>query len=157
MANTRPPLSVDADVTATAVTMAADVANSAPRWDPAVNSNTEDGGVSEHVYAKSSCRVRHLERRKISSACVFRGSELASEQGTAQGDRVLEWPAWGHHEAVLSSKDAGCTSAVKLQEGEVYEYSGVYPAQPIRSGREDSRGHGNVYGRVCVIDTCEDL
>ena len=42
-ANTRPFSSVDADVTATAVTMAADVANDA-RWDPAVNVNTYDRG-----------------------------------------------------------------------------------------------------------------
>ena len=43
-ANTRPPSSVDVDVTATAVTMAADVTNGA-RWDPAVNINTDDGGA----------------------------------------------------------------------------------------------------------------
>ena len=42
-ANTRPPSSVDADVTTTAVTMAADIANGA-RWDPAVNVNTYDRG-----------------------------------------------------------------------------------------------------------------
>ena len=40
----RPPLSVDTDVTVTAVTMAADVANGA-RWDPAVNVYTDDGGA----------------------------------------------------------------------------------------------------------------
>ena len=43
-ANMRPPLSVDTDVTVTAVTMAADVANGA-RWDPAVNVYTDDGGA----------------------------------------------------------------------------------------------------------------
>ena len=42
-ANTHPPSSVDADVTATAITMAADVANGA-HWDSAVNFNTDDGG-----------------------------------------------------------------------------------------------------------------
>ena len=40
-ANTRPPLSVSVDVTATAVTKAADVANDA-RYDPPVN---VDGGI----------------------------------------------------------------------------------------------------------------
>jgi len=124
--NTRPPSSVGVDVTATAVTTAADVADDA-RYDHAVNVNggpspaalgdvADDGGGSEHVGA-SSCRVRHLERRKIILACVFRGSKVASEQGTAQGGRVLEWSAWGYHEAVSTREDAGCTSAAELQVG----------------------------------------
>ena len=90
--NTRPPSSVSVDVTAIAVTMAADVANNA-RYDPAANvdggpspaaldNDADDGGGREHVGASSS-RVCHLKRRKIIFACVFRGSKVASEQGSS--------------------------------------------------------------------------
>ncbi len=69
-ANTRPPSSVGVDITATAVTTAADIAKDA-RYDPAVNvdgcpspaaldDDTYDGGGREHVGAGSRL-VRHLK------------------------------------------------------------------------------------------------
>jgi len=73
-----------------------------------------------------------------------------------KGRRVLMW-AGGYREGVLSRKIAGSTSATKLQEGEIHEYAGFNPSQPVRSRLEDTWGHGNVYTQVCVLDTAKDM
>jgi hypothetical protein len=77
-ANTHPPLSVDVNITATTVTVAADVGDDAP-YNPAINvdggpspaaldNDADDGGA--HVGAGSR-RVCHLKCCKIISACIF--------------------------------------------------------------------------------------
>ncbi len=43
------------------------------------------------------------------------------------------WSAWGYCEAIRSPKDTGSMPASKLQEGEVPEYVGFHPAQPLQS------------------------
>jgi hypothetical protein len=79
-ANTRPPLSVSVNITATTVTTAADVAKDT-RYDPAINvdgspspaaldDDADDGGGRNHA-GTGSRRVRHLKCCKIISACVF--------------------------------------------------------------------------------------
>jgi hypothetical protein len=91
-ANIRPPLSVGIDITVTAVTMAANIANDA-RYNPAINvdggpspaaldNDAGNGGGREHVGAGSRL-VRHLKFCKIIFACIFRGSKVASEQGSS--------------------------------------------------------------------------
>ena len=76
---TCPPLSVGVDVTATAVTIASDIADGA-RYDPAVNVNggsspaslvndAYDGGAGNTLV--QSARVRYLNCHKIIFACVF--------------------------------------------------------------------------------------
>jgi hypothetical protein len=53
----------------------------------------------------------------------------------AQSSHVVRW---GYRDGVLSRKIAGSTSANKLQEGEIHEYAGFNPSQPVRSRREDT-------------------
>ena len=50
------------------------------------------------------------------------------------------WSTGGYREGVLSQKIAGSTSANKLQEGEIHEYAGFNPSQPVRSNL-DKRIH----------------
>ena len=167
-ANTCPPSSVNVDVTANAITLAADVANNA-RYDHAVNvdsglspaaldNDTNNGGTGSTSVQVAVVSVI-LNAAKSSLRVYFKGVRRPLNKALPKGAEFLnlECSAWGYHEAVSTREDAGCTSAAELQEGEDHEYTGFYPAQPIRSGREDTRGHGNVSTQVCVLNTAKDL
>jgi len=92
-ANMRPPSSVDVDVTATAVTMAADVANGA-RWDPAVNINTDDGGAVNMSMQKVAVVSVILNAAKSALRAYFEGVIWPLNKALPKGAEFLNGPHW---------------------------------------------------------------
>ena len=122
--------------------MAANVANDA-HYNPAVNvdggpspaaldNDADDGGAGNTSVQVAVVSVIS-NAAKSSLRAYFEGVNWPLNKALPKGAKFLNGPLGDITRQFLSSKDAGCASAVKLQEGEVYEYSGVYPAQPIGS------------------------
>ena len=86
-ANTRPPSSVGVDVTATTVTMAADVANDA-RYDPAIN---VDGGPSPAAL-DNDADDGGAGNMPVQGAVVFVILNAAKSSLHAYFEGVVRWP-----------------------------------------------------------------
>ena len=91
MANTRPPLSVDANVTTTAVTMAANVVNGA-RWDPAINIETDDGGEVKMSMQKVAVLSVISNAAKSALLAYFEGVNWPLNKALPKGAKLLNGP-----------------------------------------------------------------
>jgi hypothetical protein len=100
-ANTRPPLSVGVDITATAVTTAADVTNNA-HYDPAANvnsspsstalSNNADDGGAENTSVQVAIVSVILNATKSSLHAYFKGVNWPLNKALPKGAEFLNGP-----------------------------------------------------------------
>ena len=75
---------------------------------------------------------------KISLRAYFEGANWPLNKALPRGAEFSCGPLGGYREGVLSRKIAGSMSATKLQEGEIHEYAGFNPSQPVQSRLEDT-------------------
>jgi len=145
-ANTHPPLSVGVDITATTITMAANVANDA-HYDPAINvdggpslaaldNDADDGGAGNMPVQVAVVSVIS-NAAKSSLRAYFEGVRWPLNKALPKGAQFLNGPLGDITRQFLLVKMQGACQLLNHKK-EMFMNAGFYPAQPVRSGREDT-------------------